>query len=41
MAVIAAPEKAVFDDPRFALADLKVERLDQALKAIEEGYGKA
>lgn len=41
MRVIAAPEEVVFNDPRFALADLKVERLDQALEAIEAGFAGA
>ena len=38
MAVIAAPEEVVFNDPRFALADLKVENLVQAHQMIKDGF---
>ncbi|MFA5505956.1 MAG: hexitol phosphatase HxpB [Vulcanimicrobiota bacterium] len=41
MGVIAVPEKALYDDPRFALADLKLDRLDKALPLLQAAFSRA
>ena len=38
MSVIAIPEEATFEDPRFALADVKVRHLDQAIPLLEHAF---
>ena len=38
MSVIAVPDESIYDDPRFALADLKVPVLEDALPLIERFY---
>ena len=38
ISVIAVPEKAVYDDRRFALADVKLSSLDQAIPLLTEAY---
>lgn len=38
MSVIAIPEEAVYDNPRFAVADLKLESLDKAIPFLEAAF---
>lgn len=38
MSVIAVPEEAVFGNPRFAVADLKLESLDKAIPFLEAAF---
>lgn len=38
MGVLVVPDKEFFHDPRFVLADLKAERLDQALGELEAAF---
>ncbi len=38
MGVVAAPDPAHFDDPRFTLAEVKVRRLDRALPLMEASF---
>ena len=38
MPVVVTPEPDLYEDPRFSLAELKVERLDHALPVLEAGF---
>lgn len=38
MSVLAVPEEAVYNNPRFTLADLKLNSLDKAIPFLEEAF---